>query len=421
MARRLLSDASGGVAIIFGILLPCLLGVSALAIEVGYWYTERDKLQIAADSAAYSALVAYSVDQDLAKAKATGIRQAQASGYGGTADQIDILIPSPDGTLGPNSSRAVLEANTRLFLSALFLEATSIGIGAISYATMDEEPQGVPCMLALKQGQSRSIVFAASVQAKMDCVVGTNSASTDAVWAEGTATLTANCVKTPGTIGTNGGARVTLTDCPVYERSVSEDPFTTTPYWGSAAIPDTNLLADQHIAQGRYGVGLTAGGVLQPGKYGKTVEIDGTVTLMPGIYYFSAGFRATNGSKITGNGVTIYVDQSKVLDIAQSVTWDLKAPVSGPTKGMAIMGNPAIKGGSVRLIGVIGNVEGGIYFPDQKLETESGPNLAMPRCTQIIASVIDVRGSGAISNDCSGASGGASGKFGSVRLAKGPV
>src|SRR5690606_34870490 len=146
---------------------------------------------------------------------------------------------------------------------------------------------------------TRSIVFAASVQANMNCVVATNSASNDAVWAEGTATLTADCVKTPGTIGTNGGARVMLSDCPAYERATSEDPFATTPYWGSAAVPDTNVLADQHIAQGRYGVGRTAGGILQPGKYGKTVEIDGTVTLMPGIYYFSAGFRATNGSRIT--------------------------------------------------------------------------------------------------------------------------
>src|SRR5690606_13274962 len=126
-------------------------------------------------------------------------------------------------------------------------------------------------------------------------------------------------------------------------------------------------------------------------------------------------------SKITGDGVTIYTDQSKVLDIAQSVAWNLKAPLSGPTRGMAIMGNPAIKGGTVRLIGVIGNVEGGVYFPNQTLQTESGPNLATARCTQLVASVIDVRGGGAINNDCTASSGGASGKFGPVRLAKGPV
>lgn len=416
---RLLDDARGAVAVIFGLLLPVLLGVTGLGIEIGYWYTERDRLQIAADTAAYSALVAYSVDQDLSKARAVGERQAAASGL--RNGQIEIVIPAPGGTLGPNSSRAVLSTDATLFLTALFLPEGSIKIGVDSYAVMEELPASPPCMLALKPAQERSIILAASVQARMNCVVATNSTSLNAVWAEGTASLTADCVKAPGTIGTNGGARVTLTQCPAYQREVSDDAFAETPYWGSAKVPDTGVFVDQHVTQGRYGVGRPAGSQLQPGKYGNIVEVDGEVTLAPGIYYFSKGFRATPGSRITGHGVTIYVDQTKVLDIAQNVTWDLKAPTTGPTKGMAIMGNPAIKGGDVRLIGVLGNVEGGIYFPEQRVLTEAGPNLPKARCTQLVASVIDVRGAGTINNDCTDTVAGGPGKFGPVRLAKGPA
>jgi Flp pilus assembly protein TadG len=421
--KPFLRDERGAIAVIFGLLLPALLGFAALAIEVGYWYSEKDKLQIAADSAAYSALVAYSADKDLGKAIAVGVAQAQASGYSGSAQQITIHIPSPDGTLGPDSSRAVLQANTRLFLSALFLDAASIDIGVTAYATMDQVQANAPCMLALKPGQSRSILIAASVQVDMNCVVATNSASNDAIWVEGSAALTANCVRTPGTIGTNGGAKVTLNDCPngTYPRETSEDSLASTPYWGSPSVPDVPVFADQHINQGRYGAGMPGGNVLKPGKYGKQVEIDGTVTLQPGIYYFSAGFRAAPGSKIIGAGVTIYVDQSKVLDIAQNVAWDLTAPTSGPTAGMVIMGNPANTGNSqVRLIGIIGNVQGGVYFPNQQLLTENGPNIATPRCTQIVASSIDIRGSGTIRNDCSAGSATGS-KPGNVRLAKGPA
>ncbi len=422
-AMPFLRDERGAVAVIFGLLLPALLGIAALAIEVGYWYSEKDKLQIAADTAAYSALVSYAVDKDLDKALAVGVAQARSSGFSGTDAQINIQIPSPDGTLGPNSSRAVLEVNTRLFLSTLFLNAASMDIGVSSYASMDEVLENGPCMLALKPGQSRSILIAASVKVNMNCVVATNSATNNAIWVEGQASLTATCVRTPGTIGTNGGATVTLKDCTngTYPRETSEDSFSSTPYWGSPAIPDTGFNVDQAISQGRYGPSMPGGNVLKPGKYGKQVEIAGPVTLLPGIYYFSAGFRATSGGRITGDGVTIYVDQSKVLDIAQNVAWDLKAPTSGPTSGMAIMGNPANTSSSVRLIGILGNVEGAVYFPNQKLETESGPNLASPRCTQIVASTIDIRGSGIINNDCESRTGGNSASIGRVRLARGPA
>src|SRR5690606_1540313 len=136
-----------------------------------------------------------------------------------------------------------------------------------------------------------------------------------------------------------------------YERETSTDPFAGTPYWGSSGAPDPGFFADQSVSQGRNGVGRPGGSTLQPGKYGKIVEIDGNVTLAPGVYYCSAGFRATKGSKITGEGVTIYVDQTKLLDITQDVSWNLTAPTTGPTAGIAIMGNPAITGGTVRLIG----------------------------------------------------------------------
>lgn len=416
-------DERGAVAIIFGLLLPCLLGIAALAIEVGYWYSERNKLQVAADSAAYSALVAYSIDKNLDAAIAVGVAQAKASGFSGTAEQVVIAIPSPDGTLGPNSSRAVLRSNTRLYLSKLFLDAASIEIGVNSYAVMDEVEANTPCMLALRNNQSRSILIAASVQVSMNCLVASNSAASNAIWAEGSASLKAECVATPGTIGTNGGASVKLTDCPngQYLRETSEDTLATSPFWGAPGVPDTTILADKAISQGRYGPGMPGGNVLKPGKYGKQVEIDGAVTLAPGVYYFTNGFRAAPGSSISGAGVTIYIDQSKVVDVAQNVAWNLTAPTSGATKGIAIMGNPSRAGGTVRLIGIVGNVQGAVYFPQQVLQTESGPNLSQALCTQIVASTIDIRGSGKITNDCSGAGGSAAGATSRVRLARGPA
>src|SRR5690606_24613121 len=106
------------------------------------------------------------------------------------------------------------------------------------------------------------------------------------------ASLRADCASLPGNIATNGGAKVTLTSCPggTYPRQTTADYLNTTPTWGSTAVPDAPLFADAGISQGRYGAGMAGGTVMQPGKYGKQVEIAGTVTLQPGIYYFSNGF-----------------------------------------------------------------------------------------------------------------------------------
>ncbi|HLO78055.1 MAG TPA: pilus assembly protein TadG-related protein, partial [Magnetospirillum sp.] len=52
--RRLAADREGAVAVMLALALPVLVGVSALAIETGLWFTERRVLQNAADAAALS-------------------------------------------------------------------------------------------------------------------------------------------------------------------------------------------------------------------------------------------------------------------------------------------------------------------------------------------------------------------------------
>jgi Flp pilus assembly protein TadG len=49
---RRLSDDSGAIAVLFAIVLVVVIGISALAVDVGYWYTSKQQLQSAADAAA---------------------------------------------------------------------------------------------------------------------------------------------------------------------------------------------------------------------------------------------------------------------------------------------------------------------------------------------------------------------------------
>src|SRR5207248_3274353 len=52
---RLFRDQTGATARIVAITLPCLIGMSALGVETGIWFTVKLQNQSAADSAAISA------------------------------------------------------------------------------------------------------------------------------------------------------------------------------------------------------------------------------------------------------------------------------------------------------------------------------------------------------------------------------
>lgn len=49
-----LADADGGVALIFGLIVPCLVGFAGVGVDATYWLMERNKLQASTDNAAIS-------------------------------------------------------------------------------------------------------------------------------------------------------------------------------------------------------------------------------------------------------------------------------------------------------------------------------------------------------------------------------
>jgi len=63
LMSRLFASADGAVAVTTAIVLPILLGFSALGIEVGHWYLVQRQMQGAADAAAISAAAQYLQDQ----------------------------------------------------------------------------------------------------------------------------------------------------------------------------------------------------------------------------------------------------------------------------------------------------------------------------------------------------------------------
>ena len=416
-----LADTRGSVATLFAVLLPLMLGFAAAGIETGFWFSERQRLQIASDSAAFSTMMSYAGGASVHDAVARGITEARASGFDGSENRITITITPASGSRAAYA-KAIIRDDAPLFLTQMFIDAKVVPISTESFASLAVTPGAANCLMSLDESASRAILIGASVKVTLQkCVASANANTNDSIWLEGTTWLKSDCISTPGNISWNGGAMVTLNDCTTgtFPKVKQTDPFVGTPFWGDPGVTSPSHFADAAISQGRYGPGMPGGATLMPGNYGKQVEIAGPVTLMPGICYFTEGFRATNGGQINGAGVTLFFDQTKTMDVAQSVPWRITAPTSGPTRGVALMGDPKKTGaGNVRLIGIMGNVEGLVYFPNQRLLTESGPNGSPSLCTTIVAKTIDIRGDGTIANDCTGKTGTGSSGSGKVRLVK---
>ena len=84
MFRALWRDRSGAYSIVTAVMMPVLVGFAGFGTEAGLWYFDHQKMQGAADAAAYSADLAYNLGntstfQTEAKAVATTISQMSRS------------------------------------------------------------------------------------------------------------------------------------------------------------------------------------------------------------------------------------------------------------------------------------------------------------------------------------------------------
>ncbi|MBJ7501246.1 MAG: hypothetical protein JHC57_15935, partial [Sphingopyxis sp.] len=61
---NLARDSRGATAAIFAIAMPVLVGMGALAVDVGLWTVQKREAQGAADQAAFSAAIAAQADGD---------------------------------------------------------------------------------------------------------------------------------------------------------------------------------------------------------------------------------------------------------------------------------------------------------------------------------------------------------------------
>jgi Flp pilus assembly protein TadG len=197
---RIFRDKAGASAMIVAIALPGLIGMSALGVETGIWFTIKLQNQSAADAAAISA--AYEViagkTNMTGELTAAADEAARRNGYKGSVPTI--VSPYSDGIVA-NGIAVTLQQSQGALLATMLLSGVTIANTAVAVIEVLDNS----CILALGTN-STDVEIAASTQLDMpNCSVAANSISRTAIeLRSSTSAVAAATLVTAGEISLQG-------------------------------------------------------------------------------------------------------------------------------------------------------------------------------------------------------------------------
>ena len=413
---------------IVAIALPGLIGIGALGVETGVWFTIKLQNQSAADSAAIS--VGYeviagktNVTGDLTRAADEAARR---NGYKGSTPAV--VYPYSDGIV-TNGIAVTLQQSQGALLAAMFLSGVTVSNTAVAVIELLDNP----CILALG-ATSTDVEIAASVQLDMpNCSVAANSISSSAIdLRSSTSAVAAATIVTAGEISLQGSPIDPAAPPPEFTLSspaMIGAPRVADPYAGTlthtflmSGMPVTPVCTSKSSGYVAIYAGncAIAGNLLTAPQIllSPNTRISGswkitsgqTVDLSPGTYWVTGDLTLQSRSvlkcstcdNIKGRGVTIILNAQTgrigAISVASSAMLALNAPSSGPFAGLAIIqdfnGLPpgATYTSSHSTIGGTpgATLNGLVYFPNSSMTFHGAPSAAGPQCLLLVVGTVDI-------------------------------
>jgi hypothetical protein len=380
----------GAVAILVALLLPALLGLMALAIDVGYVLARRNHMQVAADSAALLAASARQHGEDIGTATAMAHIGTTANGFQNNINSTLVTVNIPPGgnqsfAADNRYVRVSLTQPVQAFLAWIF-GVTHTTTSAIAIA--GPASSAGPCLLTL--GQSGAGAFSVAGNATVTashCGIYINSNHAAALQISGNATLTATPIQIVGGYSANGNVTISPVTT---DASASTDPYASLPMpaFGGCTFNNYSKTGNGNVT---LSAGTYCGGITLSGDLG--------VTFSPGVYVLQGGGLSLSGklSPITGAGVTFYnsgISSSypySGLDMSGNLVLNLSAPTTGTYAGMLFMQNPL----NTKTANMVGNagatLAGNFYFPKNNLNLSGNTGTSIPMGA-VIAQKVSVSG-----------------------------
>lgn len=395
---RLAADRRGATAAVFAIAMPVLVGMGALAVDVGIWNVQKRQAQGAADQAAFSAAVAAKAGNSNLNVEMNA--RAITAGMGFVHDENGVAVtvtnPPAEGQFAGNSGYwevTVEEPQATWLAGYLFGGEATVRARAVA----GRASGGNACIIGLGTASGNS------VHIDQNGVFGTNGQSCG-VYSNsgiymGNNSIIAGSALVAGLLDPSSKPNHAIGN--LQENSTPiEDPYADRP----APAPTGPCLSKTML-----GDNVTP---YKAGHYCNGMDIrKGVITLESGTYYIEGSVSmVTSGVTITSSGpVTLVLMSGAKFNDIQSVKFDFDAPKesdrgsSFPYPGIAIIGLDTYPSSQDFKNGIIFDILGAIYFPYQTLNLKNnGATFANDKCTQLVAKIVQIKNNMDMKDNCPG-------------------
>jgi Flp pilus assembly protein TadG len=313
-------DCSGATALIFGLVLPVLMGVTGMAVDYGLLLDTRSKAQTAADTAA----IASARELQLANvdtAKVTNL----ANNY------VHARMPAATVQTNVDVKAGTVQVSVATDFAPKITGSLWSGTRVQASATARISGGTPLCLLGLDKSASGTIYLERQARVTATgCSAYSNSTHARGITSGDDAVLQAALICSAGGVAKTKATNITpqpLTDCPPLP-----DPLSARQTPSTAGCNFTNIYINGTVR------------LLQPGVYcgGLRVLNGARAILAPGIYVIKDGaLRVDNNSSFIGVDVGIFLKGSANLTFGRTSTISLSAPKTGVMAGLLIYDDPS--------------------------------------------------------------------------------
>lgn len=326
--------------------LVALIGFVGLALDVGFAWGARRRMQTAADAAATAGAVASRLGYTITPAAKDA---ASLNGFtdGTSGVSVNVTSPYSGGSCSSNCVKVSIDqAQSTYFLRVLGYSSIDVKASAVAGAVNSGS-----CVYTLDKSASPGLKVSGNANISLSCGAIVNSTQSPGATCSGSATFTATSIGVAGTA--SGGC---FTPSPTTGVSDVANPFSSL---GTTAPSCSGGSGSQNITNGQIVV-------LNAGSYcgGITIHNGATVTLTPGTYNLGSGGLKVTGGTIIGTGVT-FVSSSAVSFTGNPIV-NLSAPTSGTYEGILFFDTDT-NGSEITGTGT-SSFDGSLYFPNSNLK-----------------------------------------------------
>ncbi len=398
---RVQKDAA--VLPIVALLMPVLLGMTALGIDTGYWVMNQRNLQTAADAAAMAAAfeIANGAEEN---AEFAATKEAMQNGYDPEDGDVLTLTVSEDEN-GDQGVAVQIEYTDTAMFSRYFIDELGSVVTAGAVASSSG---GNFCMLTLDEEADNALSASGSVTINAEnCGLASNSTSDESISFNGSVEVNVDNVQTRGDYDLVGSAELNANSIKTGSGRLA-DPYE------DLEVPPFSSCSSNDIKKNSLSISGSTDVTLSPGTYCGGIQISGSgnITFEPGVYILDGGdFDVSGSGAMYGDGVSFILTNGGNgdygnIDITGSKTLNFSAPNAGEDMAGVLFyqdrDTPAGNGASNQNK-ITGSSEifldGVVYTPSREIKIGGSTGVDSP-CTRIIASTISLSGSPAIGNNC---------------------